>query len=78
MPTSTYQVVHQQITVTGTGGNQTFRLTAPTGKKPLAGGHYDPNNASLGDWPDGNDWVWIFYAVGGDRTVEIYLVCAAV
>jgi hypothetical protein len=76
---SSYEVVTSSVTVLAAGANrQEFRLTAPTGKRPLAGSCDDPRNASYGDYPDGTDWVFAFYPLTPDRTVNLYLVCAAI
>jgi hypothetical protein len=76
MPCTNYEVVTDSVTVLAAGDPvQEFRLTAPSGKQPICGSHYDPRNAVLGGYPDGDDWVFKFYPVSPDRTVDLYLVC---
>lgn len=86
MPTSTYQVVTQAVTVPADSNGQptTYTLTAPTGKKPLAGGFRDQIGSGqgavnvTGSYPSGQDWK--FEIVGGpfQHTVDLYLVAATV
>lgn len=88
MPQSTYELVTNQVTVADTSSTiQTFTLTAPTGKKPLAGGYHttNPNIGGQvvrldGSYPSGQDWVFEFHPAGvfGGLTVDLYLICATI
>jgi hypothetical protein len=78
VPCTNYQVVTDQVTVPAaptTPYELEYRLTAPAGTQPLCGSFHDPNNASVGSYPDGDDWVFLFYAVSDPRPVDLYLVC---
>lgn len=79
MPQPTYEVVTAQITVAASvnGDEQEFTLTAPTGKKPIAGSAVDSQVGSyFGSRPSGNTWVFKFYGRPSARTADLYLVCA--
>lgn len=86
MPTSTYQVVTQSVTVPAdsSGLPNTYTLTAPTGKKPLSGGHHDHISQGQGDvrvvgsYPTGQDWKFEIIGASFDHTVDLYLVTATV
>jgi hypothetical protein len=76
-----YEVVHTQVTVLASvnGDTQEFSVSAPTGKTPLAGSYVDSEvGSAFGDYPDGSDWKFQFYGRPADRTVDLYVVCAAI
>lgn len=84
MPTSTYQIVTQTVTVpvdVNTDVN-TYTLTAPTGKKPISGGyrnHITPGQGFVkvvGSRPNGQDWVFEIIGDSFAQTVDLYLVTA--
>jgi len=76
---------------TSNGATHTFRVTDPTGKKPISGGftfkwsdypiykHITANNFR-GMYPDGNDWVFEFVgaSLSGGYDVDLYVVCVNV
>jgi hypothetical protein len=74
-----YEVIHQQVTVPQDNASQPveFRLTAPTGKDPLAGGwKTNAVNRLRYSYPDGADWVFVYLAdSNGDFTVDLYVTC---
>lgn len=87
MPTSTYQIVTSRVTIASGTGPTTTTLTAPTGKKPIAGGWHvrDPDTDDAvnvfgvdGSYPSGQNWVFEIHktpnSTGWD--VDFYLVCA--
>jgi hypothetical protein len=86
MPMSTYQVVTQTVTVPADANGQpnTYTLTAPTGKKPLAGGYRDHIPQGQGDvrvtgsYPSGQTWVFEIVGASFDHTVDLYLTTATV
>lgn len=86
MPTSTYQVVTQTVTVPASSNGQpgTYTLTAPTGKSVLAGGYRDHVTGGngevrvLGSYPSGQTWVFEIVGASFDHTVDLYLTTATV
>jgi hypothetical protein len=85
-PPSTYEVVTQTVTVpVNTNGQpNTYTLTAPTGKKPLAGGFHQQFASGTGDcrvassYPAGQTWVFGIIGASFEQTVDLYLVTATV
>ncbi|MFI6732107.1 hypothetical protein ACIBI9_04170 [Nonomuraea sp. NPDC050451] len=81
-----YQVLSSQVTVVqdnGSLGLQTFRVSCPAGKRPVAGGYQVSYVIGLatprlhGSYPDGDDWVFTFEGISsGDRAADLYVVCA--
>lgn len=86
MPTSTYQVVTQTVTVPANTNGQpsTYTLTAPSGKKPLAGGFRQQFAQGTGDcrvassYPDGQTWVFGIIGTSFEQSVDLYLVTATI
>jgi hypothetical protein len=88
MPSSTYEVVSAQVTIQLDNGNlglQQFRLTAPSGKKPLSGGFrtsFTPGSWPVhiaSSYPDGQDWVFEFIGEAtASHVATIYLTAAIV
>lgn len=82
-----YEVVTDTVTVGVSPPDAvTYRLTAPTGKKPVSGGVKNPTSPNLhsynnviSSYPDGNDWVFVFLQPGtSSYDVDIYAVCVNV
>lgn len=79
-----YEVVTDQVTVlqdNGSLGAQEFRLPAPSGKVPVAGGYKPPFTIGqdfvqvLASYPDDDEWVFRFLNGNtANRVVDIYLV----
>lgn len=86
MPTSTYQVITQTVTVpvNQNGQPNPYTLTAPIGKKPLAGGFRQQFAQGTGDcrvsssYPDGQNWVFGIIGASFEQTVELYLITASI
>jgi hypothetical protein len=86
----TYEVVTDSVTLPNSAQQfYEFRLTAPAGKKPVAGGWNatQPETSSnttgpqtFGTYPDGQDWVFRFSpaTVSGGFNLVLYLICAEV
>lgn len=75
-----YEVVTDTISVLMTPGEQTFTLSAPSGKKPVAAGHriHVAGGAYpfyVGDYPDGTAWKFVFLSEGPATDVDLYVVC---
>lgn len=87
MPTSSYQVVTNTVTMPQGSGVYEARVSVPIGTKPLAGGFFDTdsNFTSLGltyftaSYPDGQQWVFrITENSGGSRSLALYVTAASV
>jgi hypothetical protein len=91
MPTSSYQVVTSTVTMptapTGTTPVNEFRISVPTGTKPLGGGYFDADSdlAAIGpvylmaSYPDAQQWVFRIVGSGAaPRTVTLYVTAASV
>jgi len=78
---SAYEVVTLDITFTGDATFDAYTLTAPTGKKPIAGGIQTTAGASYGhaglieSYPQGDDWHFTVIAGNSNITARLHLIC---
>lgn len=82
-----YEVVTDTVTIAVSPPDTVeYRLTAPTGKKPVSGGVKNPTSPNLrsfnnviASYPDGDDWVFVFLRSStSSYDVDIYAVCVNV
>ena len=78
---SAYELVTDSITFSGSGTFDTYTLTAPAGKKPVAGGIKQTVTGGssyailLESYPSGNDWHFTVTCNSSVTTATLYLVC---
>ncbi len=83
-----YEVVTDAVNVPDSGSVHEFRVSAPTGKKPVSGGfninwtdypvyRHQTANYLKASYPDGDDWVFEFVNAGvlNGYDVDLYAVC---
>ncbi len=73
-----YQLVTRHVVVLKDKGPeaQEFRVQAPNGKKPVAGGWKTVVlRGPVSSYPDRNEWVFTFVGSEHDFAVDLYVTC---